>query len=63
MQSTLNFSMNFEGGFFEINIIGHCILLPETLIYFDLNFIRRGSSIVFKLNLENFAFSKSGTNT
>ena len=63
MQITVNFSMNFEGGFFGINIIEHCILLSETLIYFDLNFIWRGSSMVFKLNLENFAFSKSGTNT
>ena len=63
MQITVNFSMNFEGGLLEINIIGRCILLSETLIYFDLNFICRGSSIVFKLNLEYFAFSKSGTNT
>ena len=63
MQITVNFSMNFKGGFLEINIIGHCILLSKKLIYFDLNFIWRGSSMVFKLNLENFAFSKFGTNT
>ena len=63
MQITVNLSINFEGSLFEINIIRHCILLSETLIYFDLNFIWRGSSIVFKLNLENFASSKLGTNT
>jgi len=55
--------MNFEVGLLEINIIGHCILLSETLIYLDLNFIWRGSSIFFKLYLENFASSRLGTYT
>ena len=63
LQTIINLSINVEGGLLEINIIGHCILLSETLIYLDLNFIWQGSIIVFKLNLENFASSKLGTNT
>ena len=38
MQITVNFSMNFEGGFFEINIIGHCIFFIINTYIFRFEF-------------------------